>query len=64
MIKNTEIDKSPFKGNFYEIKFINSLNILNKNELNNLNELIQNDIEIMNNVKERIKKLNDYIQYN
>ncbi len=64
MIKNTEIDKSPFKGHFYEIKFINSLNILNKNELNNLNELIQNDIEIMNNVKERIKKLNDYIQYN
>ena len=64
LIKNTEIDKSPFKGHFYEIKYINSLNVLNKVELNNLNELIQNDIEIMNNVKERIKKLNDYIEYN
>ena len=63
LLKKTDVDKSSFKSYFYEIKYINSIEILNKEELNNLNNYIQNDIEIIFNVKGRINKLNEYMQY-
>ena len=37
---------------------------LNKGNLNELNDYIQNDTEIIKSVKERVNKLNEYIKYN
>ena len=58
-----DIDQSVFRSHFYEIKYINSINIINKNKLSKLNDDIQKDIEIIKSVKERVNKLNEYLQY-
>ena len=58
-----DIDQSVFRSHFYEIKYINSINIINKDKLNKLNDDIQKDIEIIKSVKERVNKLNEYLQY-
>ena len=62
LFDKTDYDLSPFKGHFYEIIYINSIDILTKEELSKLNNDIQSDIEINNNIKERVKKLNEFIQ--
>ena len=64
LISLVEIDKSNFKSHFYEMKYINSMKNLNKGNLNELNDYIQNDTEIIKSVKERVNKLNEYIKYN
>ena len=56
------IEESVFKSHLNEIKYINLLDQLDKNELERLSKKIENDVEITISVKERVKKLNDYIQ--
>ena len=61
LINDIDIDTSPFKGHFYEIKYIYSIKILNKDELNKLNNKIQNDLEIILPIKKRVNKINEYL---
>ena len=61
-LSKVNIEESVFKSHFYEIKYINLLDQLDKKELERLSKKIENDVEITISVKERVKKLNDYIQ--
>tara|TARA_B110000014_G_C19877059_1_gene453974 strand:+ start:31 stop:663 length:633 start_codon:yes stop_codon:yes gene_type:complete len=63
LIEMADINTTAFKSHIYEIKYINSIGLLNDNELNKLYEFIQNDIEIINEVKRRIKKINEFMIY-
>ena len=57
------IEESIFKSHFYEVKFINSINNKSLNDMNKLNNYIQDDSQIIKSVKERVNKINEYLQY-
>ena len=63
LIEIVDINTTAFKSHIYEIKYINSIGLLNNSELNKLYEYIQEDIEIINDVKKRIKKINEFMIY-
>tara|TARA_Y100000590_G_scaffold469602_1_gene658599 strand:- start:27175 stop:27849 length:675 start_codon:yes stop_codon:yes gene_type:complete len=56
-----DIDRSDLRSHLYEIKFLNLIDDKNNNELNELSEFIQNDPEIHNSVKDRVKKINEFL---
>ena len=62
LIELINIEESIFKSHFYEVKFINSINNQNLNEINKLNNYIQDDSNIIKSVKERVNKINEYLQ--
>ena len=63
LLSKIDIKNSNFKSHFYEIQYINLLNRNNRDEIKKLYNFIQSNIEIINPVKERIKKINDYLQH-
>ena len=62
LLDMTDINKSIFKSHLKEIHFVNSIKVSSLSELNLLNTQIQEDIEIMKSVKERINNLNVILQ--
>ena len=63
LLNSTEIDNSNFRSHLYEIKFLNSINNVSNDDLKKLYQYIQNDLEIIKSVKERIYKINEFLLY-
>ena len=63
LIEIVNIEESIFKSHFYEVKFINSIDNKSLNEMNKLNNYIQDDFQIIESVKARVNKINEYLQY-
>ena len=63
LINSIEIDNSNFRSHLYEIKFLNSINNISNKDLNKLYQYIQDDLEIIQSVKERINKINEFLLY-